>query len=274
MNPEMAARQRWSLRESGKSQEACCTVLRDVIGLDAAQAEQVQACFAAAVSDEIDASIDAFALALRESLSDCGLPDDEDGMAEEVVRRLRRVGLIIEENADADAPPLHPGAQVLALLAEDDAWHEAVVERAFGDGRFQVVFTEYAKPQEVTADCIIRIDDVVPDDDEAGPTSAGECEMCTRVMPLTFHHLIPRETHGKYINKALPEGVEGEPTRVFLNHHGMMVCRQCHTHIHRLMPNDALAARLNTKERVLADPSVQRHVEFACRQKVRHRWHR
>ena len=59
-------------------------------------------------------------------------------------------------------------------------------------------------------------------------------------MQLTFHHLLPKETHGRYLGKQLPGGVAAaaeeagfelaaEPTREFLNTYGAELCRFCAT---------------------------------------------
>merc|ERR1712224_606314 len=44
-------------------------------------------------------------------------------------------------------------------------------------------------------------------------------------MLLTFHHLIPKDTHKKYEGKRLPPGVDGppKPSREFLNQYAASV---------------------------------------------------
>ena len=68
----------------------------------------------------------------------------------------------------------------------------------------------------------------VEDDDDSGDLKEGTCEMCERELLLTFHHLIPKDVHATYLKKRLPRGIEGEPTRGFLNTYGSMICRKCH----------------------------------------------
>lgn len=63
-------------------------------------------------------------------------------------------------------------------------------------------------------------------DDEGADQCDGECELCGRQLQLTFHHLVPKMTHPRYLGKALPAdvadaamgaGLEPEPTKSFLN---------------------------------------------------------
>jgi len=161
-------------------------------------------------------------------------------------------------------PKIEVGALVFALLAEDDEWHEAVVQAALGEASFRVLFLEYGKPQETAAANIRPMEAVV--DDGAEDAQEGKCEMCGQHRLLTFHHLIPKDTHPTYLKKRLPVGIEGEPTRGFLNTYGTMVCRHCHSVIHRLAPNDVLAKEYNTLQKLLDEPSIQRWVQWASQQ--------
>mmetsp|Transcript_22880 Transcript_22880/g.62066 ORF Transcript_22880/g.62066 Transcript_22880/m.62066 type:complete len:286 (+) Transcript_22880:120-977(+) len=261
----------WRLHDSPSCHDRAVSILTALLGVDRTTAEQAFACFAGAVEDEsMTHCLDTWADELESALLACGVVSDDREMIEEIISRWRKVGVVNEESMRRKV--LQPGAEVLAVLAEDDAWHEATVERVHDDGdvvTYMVVFHDFAKPQEVAVDQVVDLRDVVEDDDgEEGDKWEGECEMCSRCMSLTFHHLIPKETHGKYVNKALPPGVDGEPTRIFLNTHGMMVCRPCHTHIHSLAPNDVLAETLNTAKRVLSHPSVQKFVDYNSKQRV------
>ena len=84
-------------------------------------------------------------------------------------------------------------------------------------------------------------------------------------MPLTFHHLIPKEVHGRFFGKALPPELSGEqPTRQFLNSYGARLCRPCHSEVHRLAPNMALALHFNTLDRLREEPSIRRWVKYAA----------
>merc|ERR1712232_272619 len=147
----------------------------------------------------------------------------------------------------------------------DDDWHLAIVDALLEKEQVRIVFIEYGKPQVVQASDVRMMDNVVDDDGE--DLEEGHCEMCGRYLLLTFHHLIPKDTHRKYIGKKLPKGVEGEPTRWFLNTHGTMICRSCHSTVHHFASNDVLGAEYNTLEKLLAEPYIQRWIEFAKNRK-------
>lgn len=72
--------------------------------------------------------------------------------------------------------------------------------------------------------------------------------MCDREMPLTLHHMIPREVHEWYKNH------HGK-TKDQL-HSGIMVCRDCHSAIHKFEDNKTLAAEYRTLETLMAHPKV------------------
>jgi hypothetical protein len=272
---------RWSLEAGAKHEAKFAALLREQLGALADVAELVVASFAAAVcDDDVESSAEAWIAALRETLLDCGLSDEPDDVLADLIGSMRRAGVI----ADVPEPrePLAVGSRVLALLAEDGEWHDAIVNAPLArhdDTRgavYRVTFVEFGKPQDVSEDELVALDDVVADDDDGCALGEGECEICTRVSQLTFHHLIPRDTHARYVGqKRLPAGVVGrdgavaEPTRIFLARHGMMICRPCHTHVHRIASNDELAERYNTPARVLAHAEMEKFISYASKQKVR-----
>eukprot|EP00448_Togula_jolla_P022916 CAMPEP_0170583338 /NCGR_PEP_ID=MMETSP0224-20130122/8077_1 /TAXON_ID=285029 /ORGANISM="Togula jolla, Strain CCCM 725" /LENGTH=416 /DNA_ID=CAMNT_0010906649 /DNA_START=50 /DNA_END=1297 /DNA_ORIENTATION=+ len=194
---------------------------------------------------------------LAEVLSDACVQLDEDNPSEAIARvvkaMIRSGALALKERI------LDVGEQVLALLVEDDEWHPAIVDEVL-DQDLRVIFMEYGKPQLVNASQVRTLEDVV--DEDAGEGAEGDCEICRRRLFLTFHHLIPKDTHSRYLGKRLPPGIVGEPTRHFLNSHGTMICRQCHNTVHRSASNDVLAAEYNTLEKLLAHPSLQRWMEW------------
>ena len=102
----------------------------------------------------------------------------------------------------------------------------------------------------------------VPDDEGAAERD-GCCELCGRQLKLTFHHLVPKETHGRYLGK----GLQPEPTREFLNTYGAELCRFCHSTVHRLAPNAVLAERFNSVACLCAQPELMKFAEFAKRQR-------
>lgn len=202
---------------------------------------------------------------LQEVLTDAGasLDDDDDCAAvHRVVQDLIRRQVLVPAE-----PKIEVGDVVLAELAEDAEWHQAAVEQDLGDNRFRVVFLEYGKPQEASAGDLRKLDMIVDDDGTGDALKEGDCEMCRRALLLTFHHLIPKDTHPTYIKRRLPPGIEGQPTRHFLNSYGLMICRQCHSYVHRLASNEVLAKEYNTLEKILAHPLVGRWVEWASHQR-------
>jgi len=87
------------------------------------------------------------------------------------------------------------------------------------------------------------------------------CELCSRDQPLTFHHLIPRKTHGR-------RRFQRRYTKHEMRNRGLYVCRPCHSGIHDLIPDEVtLGERFNTKEQLLAHEGVARHVAWVARQK-------
>ena len=58
---------------------------------------------------------------------------------------------------------------------------------------------------------VVPLAAVVSDDGDDGGGGGGErrtgaCEMCSRHLRLTFHHLVPKATHSKCAGKRLPIG--------------------------------------------------------------------
>jgi hypothetical protein len=284
----MAARG-WKLQEGPSWERLFAAVLRKQLGLDGEASDRVHASFAAAVSDEaLGATTDAWAGALRETLLECGLDDEDDAVLADVIGGLRKAHVILE-HAEL-AAPLPPGARVLALLAEDADWHEAVVESVVPPSpspparatsrraraaapvaralRYRVLFPEFGnKPQVVGEAELVDLASAVADDDDCCERGEGECAMCARIAALTFHHLIPRDTHAKYVGKALPAGVAGEPSRLFLGTYGMLLCRPCHSHVHRVASNNELAERYSTPADLLAHPEIERYLVYATKRR-------
>ena len=89
----------------------------------------------------------------------------------------------------------------------------------------------------------------------------GECELCGRVRPLTEHHLIPRAVHRK--NQFQKRFTKEEMTERRIS-----ICRLCHKGIHRIIPDEKELARdYNTKELLLGDDRIRRHVEWVAKQR-------
>jgi len=84
------------------------------------------------------------------------------------------------------------------------------------------------------------------------------CTMCSRLMPLTWHHLIPKTTHRKMSRNY---SYKEMATR------GIWVCRPCHSAIHRTHDNMELAEHFNTVEALEECPTLQKWVKYAAKQR-------
>lgn len=83
---------------------------------------------------------------------------------------------------------------------------------------------------------------------------ATGCEICDRSwIPLTYHHLIPRQAHGKALKR-------GWHTEDQLNNVAW-ICRACHSFVHRVATNDDLAKYWYTVDKLLEREDV---INFAA----------
>jgi hypothetical protein len=99
------------------------------------------------------------------------------------------------------------------------------------------------------------------------PLGYSECEMCSRNMKLTFHHLIPKQLHSRYIKKRrLPNNLKHDAATMkieeFLKVYGIHVCRPCHSSIHRCYDNKVLAEEYNTLDRIMEDDKLKAWADF------------
>lgn len=77
-----------------------------------------------------------------------------------------------------------------------------------------------------------------------------DCEICGRDwVPLTYHHLVPRAVHAK----ALRRGWHAEADLQA----AAWLCRACHSFVHRLEGNEALAREYYTVDKLLARDEVR-----------------
>ena len=90
----------------------------------------------------------------------------------------------------------------------------------------------------------------------------GPCELCERPGKLlTFHHLIPRHCHRKKRFRARFSIAE-------MRSRGLWICRPCHGGIHDLIPDEKLLGwNYNTRELLLANEQIQKHVNWVKKQK-------
>ncbi|CAE8714559.1 unnamed protein product, partial [Polarella glacialis] len=210
-----------------------------ISGGERTSVDYLAASFLAYSEDRHPESLKQWASVLCEVLEDAGEAmdldegDDLQSASLKVVQQLAKRGIL-----QAKKRTFEPGDLVLAFLPEDGEWHHAMVERLLEEGLLGIVFIEYGKPQQVQSDDVRAMEDVA--DDGEGELQEGDCEMCKRSVLLTFHHLIPKDKHPTYLGRRLPKGIEGEPTRGFLNSYGLMICRPCHNTVHRLASNEVL----------------------------------
>merc|ERR1719474_377258 len=94
------------------------------------------------------------------------------------------------------------------------------------------------------------------------------CELCERMMPLTWHHLIPKCTHNDYMRR------HPNVTRLYLNKHGTWICRQCHSAIHGIHSNKELMKSYSTVQLLLECDSVQKWIGYISKRKASHHWDR
>lgn len=77
------------------------------------------------------------------------------------------------------------------------------------------------------------------------------CEICQREhLPLTYHHLIPRQVHAKVVKRGWHK--EWELNKV------AWLCRACHSFVHKIGSNELLARELYSVELLLERKDVQK----------------
>ena len=80
-------------------------------------------------------------------------------------------------------------------------------------------------------------------------TRTSACEICERDwIPLSYHHLIPRQIHAKAIKRGWHE--EWRLNSV------AWLCRACHSFVHRIASNEELARDFWTVERLMQREDV------------------
>ncbi|EKM51451.1 uncharacterized protein PHACADRAFT_152211 [Phanerochaete carnosa HHB-10118-sp] len=90
-------------------------------------------------------------------------------------------------------------------------------------------------------------------------TRTTECEICEREVPLTYHHLIPREVHAKALKKKWhPEEMLNSVA---------WLCRPCHSTVHRVASNEELAKSWYTVDTLLEREDIQRWRAYASKQR-------
>ena len=92
------------------------------------------------------------------------------------------------------------------------------------------------------------------------PRQVDACQLCARsYIPLTAHHLIPRQVHVKAIKRGWVTDLAEFQTRI------AWVCRACHNFVHRIARNEELARYFNTVEALEEREDVQKWVKWIGR---------
>ncbi|WLP94360.1 HNH endonuclease [Psychrobacter sp. M13] len=82
------------------------------------------------------------------------------------------------------------------------------------------------------------------------------CELCARTeLPLTRHHLIPLARHNK-------TRTQRHFSRVAMKTDIAMLCRPCHSQVHRLFDNHELASYYHSVERLQAHSEVKKFINW------------
>ena len=82
----------------------------------------------------------------------------------------------------------------------------------------------------------------------------GECELCRRDGPRTFHHLIPRSLHS---NKWFRKNYSKEEMQT-----GLYLCSDCHSALHKFVDEKTLGRHYNTRAKLLSHPEVGTFVKW------------
>ncbi|MEZ0298108.1 MAG: hypothetical protein ACAI35_16795 [Candidatus Methylacidiphilales bacterium] len=83
----------------------------------------------------------------------------------------------------------------------------------------------------------------------------GMCALCRRLETLTRHHLIPKSRQKK-------ARMLRQYTRYEMRDRLMMICRPCHTNLHRSLSEQELGERYNTPELIAAHPDVAKFTRW------------
>jgi hypothetical protein len=89
-------------------------------------------------------------------------------------------------------------------------------------------------------------------------TQASECEICAREhLPLTYHHLIPRQVADKAVKRGWH--ADWEVNKV------AWLCRACHSYVHKILSNEELARDWYSIELLIEREDVQRWAQWVSK---------
>jgi hypothetical protein len=192
---------------------------------------------------------------LRASMQSCSLQDSVD----EAV-----IGFVAESvAASVETGEMLSSGEALSLFQDAGLQTAGLDEEDLVDIAETIEVLTKGNPQEEEEE-----------DEEGELIDDGSCEMCERfVSKRTFHHLIPKEMHARYLKrKSLPENLEqlkgAQCTRLWLNNHGVLICRSCHWAIHKAEPNNILSMSYNTLDRLLEHPKIRAFAKYNSKRRV------
>jgi len=88
----------------------------------------------------------------------------------------------------------------------------------------------------------------------------GHCLTCDRQTALTFHHLIPRKMHRRTHFKKHFSKQQLQT--------GVMLCRTCHSGIHKRYSEMQLAKSFNTEAQLKEDEELKRFFNWVSKQRI------
>jgi hypothetical protein len=88
----------------------------------------------------------------------------------------------------------------------------------------------------------------------------SNCKLCNRVKVLTFHHLIPVTLHK---NKWFKKHFE----KMDLKTRGLMICKDCHSYIHKIFKPKELGKYYNTEEKLRENEKIAKFIIFVRKKK-------
>ena len=184
---------------------------------------------------------------------------DLTDMAQDLVDEHPQLLLGAQEDVDS---MIGAGDVCVALLEEDGTYHVALLVGEDGD-KWSVRFIDFQKmTRSVDKDLVKFTADLTEEaklefgllyDLEDGNTNTDKkgrkdkCLMCTRDIPITLHHLIPKSEHSR-----------SERSRSYLTgpENSLACCRPCHSNIHRVADNATLAKEYYTLELLMNHPKI------------------
>lgn len=101
-----------------------------------------------------------------------------------------------------------------------------------------------------------------PDSNDNVEVEDNHCQLCHRTQfPLTRHHLIPLSRHNKVRTQR-------NFSREQMSKEIAMLCRPCHSQIHRLFDNHELASYYHTIASLQEHSEVQKFVKWVKKRPV------